>query len=300
MVIASARVQAAPTCEDARQSKEIANSTTRLRLPEGCSLSAAGAYVAPARNFLFSIDINTMEVGMGETLNLQRLLNDVYPHLDLDPEEITTITKSLAVAGASITILDVMEAKRQIPKMRHHISFTALATAGAVLLLGILFACWICCQWRKKSKEPAPVTTFRRRKHADASQILAAETAIKYIGSTGHACEDPCPLQNGGYCGKTPLAHFLAQHFSDISLPFLSLPILLLSGNVWDPISSLPGDMASPSLSPVGRLFPFILPRSPRCHDGSLPLSSSAVALCPKTKSPPKPEEAYVLHQACA
>ena len=181
MVIASARAQVAQTCEDASQSKEIvlAKGTTRLRLPEGCSLSAAGAYVAPARNYSFSIDVNTMDVGMGETLNLRRLLNEVYPHLDLDPKEIATITKSLAVAGASVTISDVMAARRLIPKIGHHISFAALATAGAVLLLGILFVCWICCQWRKKSKEPAPVTSSRRRKHVDVSQILVAETAIK-------------------------------------------------------------------------------------------------------------------------
>ncbi len=120
-----------------------------------------------------------MGVGMGETFYLQRLLNDVYSHLDLEPEEIATITKSLAVAGASVTISDVMAAGKLIPKVGHNISFAAFATAGAVLLLSILFVCWICCQWKKKSKEPVPVTSSCWRKHVDASQILVAETAIK-------------------------------------------------------------------------------------------------------------------------
>ena len=171
----------ARTCADSAGSKieSIQRGTTRVFLPEGCSLSTETQYVLPRHNHTIGEKTITLQTGWQVDLDLGKYLEENYPEWTVDPEEIKDITSRLASKGGRVRVSDVMAARALVHASRNkNIGWylqTGLGIIGAIIILGALV--WIAKRCRgKKGKKEGRVAWRRKDNRApvEASDILVA------------------------------------------------------------------------------------------------------------------------------
>ncbi len=181
VVIASQESTITMSCEDGQPSTDVTvkAGTQKIELSPGCSISTDNIYVVPAGNQTELGDIMTVDTGQQLPLNMEDLMKDLYPHLDLKVQEIKNITKTLTQVGATVTLKDVIAARQRL--LIHHASvwhYGAMAGVIAIMVIAIILYCVVkkkCVKDKKpkmRVKEAGRESEGVRLSTLDASQIL--------------------------------------------------------------------------------------------------------------------------------
>ncbi len=170
IVVSSRTTTITQSCGEGSQSEDltIEPGTRKLELEAGCSLNAESLYVVPAGNQTELADTFTVDTGEQLPLDLDELMQDLYPHLDLPMGEIENITQALTQVGATVTLSEVLAARQKVQVARHTSWSWFLVTEIIGIVLGV-FGVFLCCcvikrQRKQRVQESAKTLRNRKRK----------------------------------------------------------------------------------------------------------------------------------------
>ncbi len=181
LVTTSQKDRAERICKDANldQTIDLEEGSTEVRLPEGCALSTEGMYVGPAYNQTLGSSTFVVRSGPPVELNLTEIMQDLYPHLDLEVGEISKIVEGLSDRGGMVSLPDILAARQQAhSKKRSPLGIVSMVLTGLGLLITATFFLWVCIRWRRNNRDKGEV----EKKGKTEGQ----EPCCKSCGGHGH------------------------------------------------------------------------------------------------------------------
>ena len=156
----SVGTRAAQRCgsEATTTSINIPMGISKLELPAGCSLNTDLAYVVPGPNSTMGRGTFIISGQHEIDIDVENLLHQQYPHLNVKTEEIAGLLQQLTTTGDTVSLQDLMAARHRIKEISHpHWIPMIFTTIGMVST--VTFFTWVCLRYHLRGrKRPRPDT----------------------------------------------------------------------------------------------------------------------------------------------
>lgn len=154
---------------------QIPKGITYLKLQPGCSLTGQGCFITPGHNSSITTEQFLVNTGSHLPIKAYELLQEHYPEVKMEHQELTATIRDLAKGGASVSLKDVVAARAIIhrPGQGLHI-WSSVFTAFSLLITAAFFT-WVFYKYYCGGKKRTPTSPKRNTEVRELEDRLASE-----------------------------------------------------------------------------------------------------------------------------